>query len=101
MTALFYARGDESDNALMPGLVIYANAIRPALFTQLVDVAKSLLSHRRFNISALAIDLIENASIFVRSIGIVGQQTFDADGNIFETSCRVDPRPEPCDTLDP
>ena len=94
MAALLYARRDESHDALVPASVINANATGPALLAYLIDKFKGLVTHRRFDVSALTIDLIQNPRILAGRLGAVSQQALDADRDIFQSSRRIDSRPD-------
>ena len=72
MAAFFHARGNESDHALMPGAIVNANAVRPALLSQRVDILEGLFPHRRLDISSLAVDLVQDPSIFARRFSVIG-----------------------------
>ena len=92
MATFTHTRGDESDNSLVPGVVIQADTIRPALLAQLVDKPERLLTHRGLNVSSLTVNLIQHSCVFVRRFRAIRQEAFDADRDIFEPSRRVDSR---------
>ena len=92
MAALTYARGNKPDYSLVPGRLVYANTVRPALLAQLIDESECLFTHRRLNIPPLAIDLIQQARVFTRRLGVIREEALDADRDILEPPSGIDAR---------
>ncbi len=92
MTTLPNTGRDQADDALVPGSVVDTHTGRPALRAHCIDVGECLLAHRGLDIPPLAIDAVELVRIVHRCIEVVGQQALDADGDILETTGRVDAR---------
>ena len=91
MEALAQAGGENADHALMPRLVVQAQAVGVGNVDGLCQRQRRFL-HAGLDVAALAIERIELFGQFRGPDRILRQQAFDADGHVGEPAGGVQPR---------
>ena len=93
--SLLDPRRDEPDHALVPAVVVHADAGRHVAreSRQLrVELCQRFELHLRFELASIGVELREAPGEFTRRGRIVGQQAVDAQSHVLEASGGVEPR---------
>ncbi len=92
--ALFHARRQNTDHALMPLGVEQAQAIGHRFHRQVLELGQGLALHALFDGFAVLVHAIQLRGHFPCGRKIGGEQAFDAQTHIVQTPGGVEPWPE-------
>src|SRR5690606_23960016 len=89
VATVFYPGRDQSHHALVPRLVIDADAAGQSRLVETIDKGERLVAHRRLDVAALVVDAVERFRAAAGGSRVVGEQAFDPDGHVIESPRRI------------